>query len=74
MFRSSLIIAAVALTAFSTAASAKHVARFRVIDGTNGSVLFDDGKFDGKACAVGPKASFNPATGKFTTKLEAVCN
>lgn len=48
--------------------------RFHVQDANTGETLFDDGKLDGKGCAVGSRAVFNPETGTFTKKPAVKCN
>lgn len=73
--RSSLLLvaAAASLTFASTASQAGNY-RMRVYDANTGTKVFDDGKLDGRACAVGSVATYNPATGRFATVPSAKCN
>lgn len=76
MLRSALLIAAaaaVALTALVSNADARGVHRMRIFD-TEGNVLFDDGKLDGKGCVVGKKAVFDKKTGGIKVVNAAKCN
>lgn len=75
--RSSLIFAAAALSIVlgSTAGqAAQHKRGFAIFDAQSGKKIFDDGKLDGRGCAVGSVAQFNPVTGTFTKVPAAKCN
>jgi hypothetical protein len=45
-----------------------------IYDGQSGKKIYDDGRLDGRACAVGKKAIYNPNTGRFITVPAAKCN
>ena len=48
--------------------------RMAIYDGKTGKKIYDDGRLDGRACAVGKKAIYNPNTGRFVTVPAAKCN
>jgi hypothetical protein len=47
---------------------------FQVFDAKTGDEIFNDGKQDGKACAVGQEVKFDPNTGKFKKVPSVKCN
>lgn len=76
MFRSVLIVTAalVASTTIAATAQARPGHRMAVFDANSGKKIFDDGKLDGRACAIGKRAIFNPATGTFKVVPAFKCN
>jgi hypothetical protein len=70
-----LVVTAASLAVVSTASFANpgrhHMA---IINANTGKTIYDDGKLDGKACAVGSKAYYNPVTGTFKKVQAAKCN
>lgn len=68
-----LALAALSLTVIATASEARGH-RFAVFDANSGKKIFDDGRLDGRACAVGSRAVFNPFTGTFTRVPAVKCN
>lgn len=69
-----LALALAALGATCAESFARPVYRMRIVDSESGKELFDDGKLDGKICAVGKKGVYNPKTGKFSVIPAAKCN
>ena len=79
MFKNSaLTLAAVAASLVAVTspsfAGGKGVYRLHVQDANTGETLFDDGRDDGRGCAVGIKAIFDPATQTFKQKPTVKCN
>lgn len=74
--KTALTLAAVvvSLVAVSSPSLAKGVQRLHVQDANTGETLFDDGRDDGKGCAVGIKAIFDPVTQTFKQKPTVKCN
>jgi hypothetical protein len=68
------LIGATALSAMATESFARPGHRFAIYDGQSGKKVYDDGRLDGRACAVGKKAIYNPNTGRFITVPAAKCN
>jgi hypothetical protein len=71
-----LAVAILAVAAMVSTADAKPAKRqgLVIVDANTGKVLKDDGKLDGKGCAVGSKAVYNPSTGTFTKVPAVKCN
>lgn len=67
-------LALISLTAMSAESFARGVHRMAIYDANSGKKIYDDGKLDGKACAVGKRAIYNPKTGTFITVPAATCN
>ena len=68
------VLGVVAFTAMATESFARPSHRMAIYDGQSGKKVYDDGKLDGRACAVGKKAIYNPNTGRFITVPAAKCN
>lgn len=71
-----LLVAASSILAASTASYAgpRHSNGFAIQDANTGRVLFDDGRLDGRACAVGRRAVFDPFTQTFRVRPAVRCN
>ena len=72
-----LALAATSLLTVSTAgfaASHKFGKGFAIVDANSGQELANDGKLDGKACAVGLKAVFDVETQTFRQVPAVKCN
>ena len=70
----SLAVVAATLAALSAPSFARGKHHFHVQDANTGETLFDDGRDDGRGCAVGVKAIFDPATQTFKQKPTVKCN
>ena len=69
----SLLLGVTALAA-TTVESSARARPFAIYDANSGDRLYDDGKLDGRACAVGQRAIYNPNTGQFVVIPAAKCN
>ncbi|WP_407530372.1 hypothetical protein [Methylobacterium oryzisoli] len=68
------VLGVVAFTGMATESFARSNRYMAIYDGQSGKKIYDDGKLDGRACAVGKKAIYNPNTGRFITVPAAKCN
>ncbi len=69
---SMLVLAAAFVVPVQAYAAGKH--HFKVVDANSGDVLYDDGKLDGKGCAAGSTAVWDPKTQTWTKKPAYKCN
>ena len=76
MLRSLVIVTAalVASTTIAATAQARPGHRFAIFNANSGKKIFDDGRLDGRACAIGKRAVFNPFTGMFIVRPAVKCN
>ena len=70
-----LVMGATSADSFAKSNKAKPRPQgFQVFDSKTGDEIFNDGKQDGKACAVGQEVKFDPNTGKFKKVPSVKCN